>query len=1124
MNVAAPNILRFPRAWFDATRDSFQNFLAGFGVPGRDKAMSQLWAYYPLTVDQLEAAYNSDWVARKIIEIPAFDATRAWRLWQADKEEKKQIEDAEKKYNLQRKLLDALIKARLYGGSAIILGVDQGTFQEELDLDKVGKDDLKFVHVVSRYALAAGPTVKEITSPWYGHPTYYQRSNVVTVAAPGGVAPIGEPTMGQAPGDQLYIHPSRVIRLVGLDYPDMERAPDAWGVPVLQPVADALKSAGMVTSSMAAMIAEAKLDIIKVPGLTNKMQTAEGTQSVLTRFMQANVAKSSINALLLDKEEEWERHQLQLSNYDKVMSSYFLLCCAAADVPATRFMGREPAGQNATGDSDTRNYYDRLASDQKVRQTPALRPLDEVLLRSTFGHRDDAWSYDWNALWLMSDAEKADVELKKAQAHKVDVDAGLLSPHVLQIGRENSLVESGFLYPGIETAIDDEADWDAEEGVQEARTKGMMDPNDPDVIEAKGKVAAASKPPPFGGGRPNGGGKPKPRPNGGGARDSRNPFRRLAKDAPPPAVIFEPTKHPHDPKTGQWATTVTGDPLQMNPEVVAVGGDDWNQKTAGRLEFEYARIKPVLDQLAEKVSEAGEGVELDEDEDEDEEHHYTPESWDELSSDQQEEAKSKWKEATFSDYKDSEIQNQYDSGYMLEQGKRDTLTEWKDAPTKHSTVSGETLEWPDWASEAIDEVIEEHAEAGKRIRFTKDQLLKALTIDAGKYDEFGGDGSGDPDVGFDDSELTDPAGYDPSEVFPGFEKLEPSSFLTEDERDDITKAITDAFNKEGDSKADKLDAGDYIDESTIDDYQDETWEHSYSDQQKWEYAEQYLELGEQDSGSSRDKAEPEVPRIPKQFMPLANFEGKDGPQDYKSLRALSHAMSRARAAELIEQRSSAKGRDAELDAIGMDNTLWRDWKSSSTSPNGRLLQLAIADELGGRLNKTQIGEKPENISGLHKMAEQDWHGGYDAVLAYVRAKWETTQWMLDKANVAMVDVYRGLRMGDKLKNEQTKEIEFKTVTHGIDAKAKQYPNAVIRRNGASSWTTDRNIANGWGDTTLRAQVPRTAFVSVPVYGQNIHTERESIIAGTAWKGWDAWKGAAPDIKDVPIAQWEGATP
>jgi Protein of unknown function (DUF1073) len=52
------------------------------------------------------------------------------------------------------------------------------------------------------------------------------------------------------------------------------------------------------------------------------------------------------------------------------------LCCSAADIPATRFIGKSPDGMNATGESDIRNYHDRLASDQKVKCTPLLTRLD----------------------------------------------------------------------------------------------------------------------------------------------------------------------------------------------------------------------------------------------------------------------------------------------------------------------------------------------------------------------------------------------------------------------------------------------------------------------------------------------------------------------------------------------------------------------------------------------------------------------------------------------------------------------------------------------------------------------------------------------------------------------------
>jgi hypothetical protein len=88
-----------------------------------------------------------------------------------------------------------------------------------------------------------------------------------------------------------------------------------------------------------------------------------------------------------------------------VLQTYFLICCAAADVPSTRFMSREPAGQTSTGESDLRNYYDRLSSDQKVRLSPALTRLDEVFKRSILGpiNEDDGIDYIWNSLWVESD-------------------------------------------------------------------------------------------------------------------------------------------------------------------------------------------------------------------------------------------------------------------------------------------------------------------------------------------------------------------------------------------------------------------------------------------------------------------------------------------------------------------------------------------------------------------------------------------------------------------------------------------------------------------------------------------------------------------------------------------------
>jgi phage-related protein (TIGR01555 family) len=227
-----------PKTWLD----SFSNFLAGFGLFGRDKSVSQHYILNILTPQQLEAAYRGDWLARKIIEVPAFDCTRAWRSWVAEQDQIEQLERTEHEFGLQHKLLSGLTKARLYGGAALVIGVDQGNWEEKLDVDKVGKGDLKFVHVVDRWHLAAGPLVRDISSAYFGEPQWYMRANLPLPQQIGNVEQLEATMKGLPPGSAVYIHPSRIVRILGCEYPSMEYAPDPWGDSVLQVVDRAVKT------------------------------------------------------------------------------------------------------------------------------------------------------------------------------------------------------------------------------------------------------------------------------------------------------------------------------------------------------------------------------------------------------------------------------------------------------------------------------------------------------------------------------------------------------------------------------------------------------------------------------------------------------------------------------------------------------------------------------------------------------------------------------------------------------------------------------------------------------------------------------------------------------------------
>jgi len=414
--------------------DSLQNLFTGMGG-FNDKIQQARWFGAIINQAELEMAYRTDWIARKVVDIPAGDSTREWRSWQADNKDITLIEEAERAFTLQRKMRVALQKARLYGGSALILGVDQGKSDEPLIVDRIGKGQLKWVHVVSRNQLTPGPIERDIESPFYGEPQYYDRQ-----------------TVGSAM--QLRLHPSRVVRLVGLEYPDPETAPDGWGDSVLQVVADSVKAAGVVANGIAAMVDDAKVDVIGIPELTANLDDPTYEQRLMDRFGVAARAKSVYRMLLLDKEEEWNRIETNFSTLPDVVKVYLLLASAAADIPATRFLAQSPTGMSATGESDVRNYYDRLGTELNTEIRPVLARLDEVLLRSIFGTRPEDIFYNWNSLWQLDDTQKADLAKKKADIFKIDVDAGLMTREVLKEARQNQLIEDG-TYPGLEAAIEE---------------------------------------------------------------------------------------------------------------------------------------------------------------------------------------------------------------------------------------------------------------------------------------------------------------------------------------------------------------------------------------------------------------------------------------------------------------------------------------------------------------------------------------------------------------------------------------------------------------------------------------------------------------------------------------------
>jgi len=415
--------------------DGFQNLVANLGT-SRDKAYANDYALIQLTQAQVETAWRTSPIAKKIVDMPAEDMGREWREWQASAEQISAIEAEEKRIGLQAKLIMASKAARLFGGAAIYIGVSDANPAMPLDPKSVKQGGIGYLTILSRYQVIEGPVQNDPRKPGFGEPEYY--------------------SMAAGYQSGVRIHPSRLVILRGEELPaGSATMADRWGDSVLQGPVEAIKRLDATLANVASLVFEAKIDVVKIKGFTESLRSGGAPYEalMLRRFGLAATAKGINGMLLLDGEEEYDQKSASFATLPDVIDRFMQQVSAAGGVPMTLLFGTSPGGLNATGDSDTRAYYDRIRTMQSLEITPAMVVLDECLLQSALGSRPPEVFYTWRPLWQPTAKERADVGKTMADTMKIAQDMGL-PEEVAGKALINGLTETG-AFPGLEGYADE---------------------------------------------------------------------------------------------------------------------------------------------------------------------------------------------------------------------------------------------------------------------------------------------------------------------------------------------------------------------------------------------------------------------------------------------------------------------------------------------------------------------------------------------------------------------------------------------------------------------------------------------------------------------------------------------
>ncbi|GMO33843.1 MAG: DUF1073 domain-containing protein [Termitinemataceae bacterium] len=409
--------------------DGWQNLVTGLGTAGDKKKHTRHKIDVILPDEELESIYISDGLGTRIVNLITSDMFR--ESWEYEFPELDEI-DAKKlseEYSsvmeiigTDTKVQEGINWARLYGGAVILIGALDGQTLDKPLLPKRIRS-IESLRVIDRSDIVFSDIdfQKDSQKPRYGLPEYYPIK-----------FSIGETSQTQR------VHYSRIIEIHGTIIPagatkQLQAEQRYWGVSVLQNVYDHLKTLGASAGNIGALLDEMSVGKYKLKGLAEILSMPDGDKLIQNRVQVMDLTRSVYRSQYFDSDEDFIRDAINFGGVPEVLYIIIMLVAACSGYPITRLFGVSPAGMNATGESDMRNYYDMVRAAQKKVLEPILLRLVRII--SEWKGIEEPY-IKFKPLQQLSDKEQAeldkliaDKDLVIANTFQAYINAGMMEPY-----------------------------------------------------------------------------------------------------------------------------------------------------------------------------------------------------------------------------------------------------------------------------------------------------------------------------------------------------------------------------------------------------------------------------------------------------------------------------------------------------------------------------------------------------------------------------------------------------------------------------------------------------------------------------------------------------------------------
>ena len=366
--------------------------------------------YYLITHQRslLTELYVEHALVQTLVDLPVEDALLRERpklvSTELDNDELQELESEMAKRDIIEKVADAFRWCRLFGGAGIIINEMDKDPKEPLRLRQINKNSKVDFYVADRWELA--------NTPYVNTPTLKDES--------GLASGVNFDYYG------TQVNPSRVLIIKGKEAPSLRRMQlSGWGMSEVERLVAPLNKYMKNQNVIYELIDEAKIDVYSLNNYRSAIYAGQEGK-VQKAIMWSNAMKNYLNAMILDKEDNFDQKQMNFGGLAEILRESYLDVASAVRMPITKLFGLSASGFNS-GEDDIENYNSMIEREVRYKAKAPIIEIAKIICKILFDDVPEDLDVEFPSLRVLKQLEEEQRATSVFSRVQQMYDAGLIT-------------------------------------------------------------------------------------------------------------------------------------------------------------------------------------------------------------------------------------------------------------------------------------------------------------------------------------------------------------------------------------------------------------------------------------------------------------------------------------------------------------------------------------------------------------------------------------------------------------------------------------------------------------------------------------------------------------------------